>query len=522
MLRRLVPTLPLLALAVAAVSADDKPKRVIAKVTPAADTTVATGPVDKDGFIDYEVALNERMRGAITPESNAVTLLFTAVGPKPEGGTLHADFYKWLGRPEPPADAAYVVMSGNYFLEARGPDSDKFYELYSELQKRPWTAKEFPKFAEWLAVNERPLLAVTDASKRPDYYYPFVSRPRDNAPKLLIGALLPLVQKVRELAAMLCIRAMQRCGEGKSAEALDDVMAVQRLGRLMARGASLIEMLVGIAIDALSRNTALAVLEHGKVTPEQLARFRDELLKLPPMPQPVEKVTVSERFMCLELLQAVRRYGFLAVAEIGELPSPNVSPETIETVLAKLDWDRALRKGNAWYDRLNAAMTKPTRAERMAGIAEAETALQKSIEGADLTAMFKGYTDDKRAATSDAIAMPLVRAFLPAVSKVQEASDRQEIHFRTLLLAVALEQYKAETKGYPETLADLAPKFVKAIPVDLYNGDKPLVYKRTKAGYELYSVGPNGKDDGCQLITDMPRGDDLGQRMPAKKEPDKK
>lgn len=514
---RLVFLVILAGLAAGVVLAEDRPKRLVAKVTPAADTTVATGPVDKDGFIDYEVALNERMRGAITPESNAVNLLFTAIGPRPEGAALHEDFYKWLGRKEPPLDAAYLTMSGTFFLETRGPDNEKFFELYSELQRRPWTGKEFPKFADWMAVNEKQFLAVTDASNRPDYFYPFITRPPDGSPKLLIGALLPLVQKVREVAAMLCVRAMYHCGEGRYDEAIDDVMTVQRLGRLMSRGASLIELLVGVAIDALSRNTAISLLEHGKLTPAQLARFRDELLKLPPMSLPVDKITVSERFMCLEMLQAVRRYGFLAVAQIGELPTPNVPPEKIEAVLAKLDWDRALRKGNSWYDRLDTAMRKPTRAERMKGIQEMEADLLKSIEGVELTGLFKDYTDEKRVATSEAIALPLVRAFLPAVSKVQEASDRHEAHFRTLLLAVALGQYKAEKKEYPETLSAVSPKFVKAIPDDPYNGGKPLVYKRTKAGYELYSVGPNGKDDNCHLLTDMPRGDDLGLRMPSKK-----
>lgn len=513
---RVVLLLPVLALAGALVAADP-PKRVVAKVTPAADTTVATGPVDKDGFIDYEVAFNERLRGRITPQSNCVNLLFTAIGPKPEGAELHPDFYKWLGREAPAADAAYLIPVDRYFVESRGANMEAFYELYTDLSKRPWTPKEQPRFADWLAENEKPLLAVTDAAARPDYYYPFVSRPRDDSPKLLIGALLPLVQKVRMLAPMLGARAMLRVGEKQYDEAWADLLAIHRLGRHMSRGGSLIELLVGVAIDTIGRTSTLAFLEYAKLTPNQLAKYREDLANLPPMSPPADKMVLSERFVYLDIIQAVRRYGFNVIPDLGELPSPNVPPEKIETVLAKLDWDRILRRGNSWYDKLEAAMRKPTRAERLTAIADVEAMLVKATEGSELTALFKEYTDEKRQATSDAVAMPLVRSLLPAVSRVQEASDRHEQNWQTMLVAFALAAHKAERGEYPEKLADLSPKYLKTVPNDMYNGEKPLIFKRTKTGYEMYSVGLNGKDDGCQLMTDTPRGDDLGVRMPAKK-----
>ena len=52
------------------------------------DTTYVTGPIDKDGYIDYEAALNERLGKGITAETNCNALLFKAIGPRPEGGRL--------------------------------------------------------------------------------------------------------------------------------------------------------------------------------------------------------------------------------------------------------------------------------------------------------------------------------------------------------------------------------------------------------------------------------------------------
>src|SRR5262245_29946780 len=74
-------------------AADDKPAP---KVKIGKDTTYVEGPLDKDGYIDYEIALNKRLSEGIKPETNANALLMKAFGPKPESTELPADYYKWL------------------------------------------------------------------------------------------------------------------------------------------------------------------------------------------------------------------------------------------------------------------------------------------------------------------------------------------------------------------------------------------------------------------------------------------
>ena len=40
------------------------------------ETTVVDGPLDADGYVDYEAALNERLGKGVTPETNANVLLW--------------------------------------------------------------------------------------------------------------------------------------------------------------------------------------------------------------------------------------------------------------------------------------------------------------------------------------------------------------------------------------------------------------------------------------------------------------
>jgi hypothetical protein len=44
-------------------------------------------------------------------------------------------------------------------------------------------------------------------------------------------------------------------------------------------------------------------------------------------------------------------------------------------------------------------------------------------------------------------------------------------------------------------LAELAPSYLETVPVDPFDG-QPLRYRTQGAGYVLYSIGPDLKDDG--------------------------
>ena len=62
--------------------------------------------------------------------------------------------------------------------------------------------------------------------------------------------------------------------------------------------------------------------------------------------------------------------------------------------------------------------------------------------------------------------------------------------------AIALKRFQLEHGGWPEKLAELAPKYLVAVPLDPVDGE-PLRYRRTTDGtFLLYSVGINGADDG--------------------------
>ena len=67
-------------------------------------------------------------------------------------------------------------------------------------------------------------------------------------------------------------------------------------------------------------------------------------------------------------------------------------------------------------------------------------------------------------------------------------------------------------------LSDLVPKYEKQLPKDFFIDDAELHYARRGEGYLLYSVGPNGKDDGGKGLDDRKNNedwDDVTVRVPA-------
>jgi hypothetical protein len=504
--------IPLLVLFCLAVEDKPAPKVPIGK-----ETTHITGPIDKDGYIDYETALNERLSKGITPATNANVLIWKALGPHPEGAKMTPAFFKWLGD-EPPE-------KGDYFFDLRAYVKDDLkldmaewnpiFDQQTQATQRPWKADDYPHIASWLKANEKPLAVVVEAARRPDYFSPVVARRDAKGQGLLIGALLPAVQKCRELCTALAARAMLRTAEGKFADAWQDLLSCHRLGRLVARGPTLIESLVGIAIDTIASRADVAYLATANLPARKVRECLRDLDALPPLPVIADKIDIGERFIFLDILQAVRRGGVGVLESMAGGAPPKLADPKIQEAIGRLDWTPAFRNGNRWFDRVVAAMRQKDHAEQQKEMRKIDLELRarkKELGEFSIGRTFALLGDPHKEVATE-IGDILICLLLPAFDKVQSAADRAEQVQRNLRVAVALAAYHADEGRYPATLEPLAPRYLPAIPGDIFSG-KALIYRPSENGYLLYSVGVNGKDEGGRWFDDTPPGDDPSVRIP--------
>jgi len=529
-LRRLWPAIPVIATLLIVYAA--MPGRSTFTISP--ETTYVTGPADDEGFIDYSTALNARLVQGIPPENNANVLIVQALGPHPERGNLPPSYWQWLGIEPPPEEGTYFISRYRYFEanikgreeeELDEPDDDGNWRITTPQQRWdervdraarwPWKAKDEPDVAAWLKQNEKPLVLMFEASKRPKYYNPCVSNSNDPRSARVIASLLPTVQQCRDVGTALCCRAMSRVANGDADGAWQDLLAVQRLGRLLSSNGTLIEMLVGIAIETTASNATHTLLSKGEYSSKQARAWLDDLRKLQPITPLADKLELTERLMTLDVLQSIAANGTRELDRVegimggmGGKSAPNPFGDRLFT--RSIDFDPAFRRANQVYDRYIAAARLPDRASRKQEFATIMAEVRQAEE--DGRGHFaRAFASKTR--RGEYIGNRVVSLTLPALEKLQDASDRAEQTHNNLEIALALAAYRVDTKRYPARLEDLVPKYLSRIPSDIFSG-KALIYRPSEDGYLLYSVGINGIDDDGRRMEDEPRGDDVRVRIP--------
>jgi hypothetical protein len=224
------------------------------------------------------------------------------------------------------------------------------------------------------------------------------------------------------------------------------------------------------------------------------------------MPKVADRLDVGERFECLSTISYYSRQGraFLAELKCYTELEPMEAKELSRVVEAlarysagtTMDWDLVLRMGNCWYDRIAAAYRRPTWTAQKEALGKLNDDLHMLRTTArDIASLDKAMRVDPRKAFSERVSQIILIMFLPSTA-LEYNLDAGPATTRDLTkLAFALAAYRADHGSYPARLAELAPKYVREVPKDIFN-DAELHYRREDKGYCLYSVGRNGKDDG--------------------------
>jgi hypothetical protein len=116
----------------------------------------------------------------------------------------------------------------------------------------------------------------------------------------------------------------------------------------------------------------------------------------------------------------------------------------------------------------------------------------------------------------------LARLLMHVVRQASDAEGRSLALTRCAIAAVAVERYRLEHGYWPRALADLEGKQLAKVPLDPYDG-QPLRYRpppllgfsRSPKNIVIYSIGPDGEDNGGKLDRAFPTqpGIDIGFRL---------
>ncbi|MGL6076243.1 MAG: hypothetical protein ACRC8S_18975 [Fimbriiglobus sp.] len=480
------------------------------------DITFITGPVDADGFLDFEVALHDRLK--VPPQENANVLLWQAIGPRPDGTALHPDYWAALGVPEPPLTGPYFTGLATWKNDGRilTVASKEMLNLESRAYFGRWYIEDEATITLWLKSQTAPLELVRQASLKPRYYNPVIARnPTSGQKEPLGGRLLPNVKTLRSIASALSVRARLSIMAGDFESAWTDAMTLQRLTALMSHSESLIEKAFVLAMHVTACHIMAEVLDAAPWSEAELRARQLEWESISPWRPIVDNIHVSQRMMALSLLEWIRRDRKF---DENEWLGPKGTRRIFTT--KEIDWNITYRDTNAVYDKITEISklqdAKKREVEFQALMKEVDSAAGQNQPG-NAVARFLDRTFPP-AIDAKSLAGKLATVTMPGLDRFMTDSDGREMMTDMVRTSFALARYRRVLGQYPMTLSDLKPKFIEKMPIDIHTG-QDLVYTLTEKGYRLYSLGDKKVDQGGPGVKSQNIGFALPRPRPTAQSP---
>jgi hypothetical protein len=301
-----------------------------------------------------------------------------------------------------------------------------------------------------------------------------------------IGTLMPHAQEVREVAQLLTLDAALRAHDSDVDGALESARAAVNAGRSLGDEPTEISQLVRRACSSLAVRSAERALGQGEPSGpalEQLQHLMEDEATQPSLLIAMRSARIGMDGALKAFKAGKFNYQSYGIRLPVLLPAPAMS--IVDATKARGAHAPYLRYTTELVE--IAKLPLPEQKERLKRLHKPDAVLP-----AILTAFMEGG-DDK---------------------KILQIFHRHQALLDSIVAALAVERYRRDKGHWPETLADLVPDYLPKVPLDLYDG-APLRYRQLDDGVVVYSVGPDGQDDGGKIVRrGNPTSDaDIGVRL---------
>lgn len=336
-----------------------------------------------------------------------------------------------------------------------------------------------------LNANRKALAGIREARDRPEADSGF----RATSPMVMATLPLAHLSGCRNLARLARTHALYQHHTGNHAEAIESVLDGEDIARVLYQGSTLIEHLVGFAVDALAIDGLESMVPTLAVAGE--SRHHDGAVT----PVPRERI---EALIQTLLNEEYRRRGFGQVirVEIATVIDSyrNIAVGSINPagLLAF-----ATQPKVAWGTMVPAPIGRPIWMREALDVARAGDSMADAAtaptwaHAAPLPPEFSG-------------SVPTWLPYLGLRGLLSPSLERAfKLHFRTLTIrrmaaaALAIRLYELDYGRRPERLEDLVPAYLPEVPLDALDpAGGPLRYRPHASPPLLYSVGMDAIDDG--------------------------
>jgi len=352
------------------------------------------------------------------------------------------------------------------------------------------TEDEQQKIRKWVERNEAAWREFVAASSRSYCYREYRYDPNaKDEDKWLFNVLMPHLVEIKGLARLGCWQALIQMDANQPRQAVEDCLAITRAGSHWQGKGTIVEQLVGTAINGLAYWEIFNILEAKSLSSADLKYLQQQLLQIYPQSFPLMNME-GERLLFMDAVQRLFTEGgpgggHLVPHKLTYLGDITGSADEVRINMVRLPFytaaamvhvgrDETIAKGNEIYDRLG----------KLAKMSPYEKHISdpNGVEGMISTLPKYRYF--------------LIHLLMPAIDRVSEIAYRGKASHQATVTILALKRWRLEKNEYPANLDELvAVGYLKELPADPFS-DKTLVYKRVGDDFTLYSVGYNFKDDG--------------------------
>ena len=323
-----------------------------------------------------------------------------------------------------------------------------------------------------LAHNRRAVELVRWASERPKCVFPIDW----SQPALKI--LFPQYGKMRRLARLMSVQAIVEAKRGNTQAALRDARCIFAISDHLKDEPMLMGFLVARAINVLGNRTVAHILEVAPISAERGRAFEASLPKTD-WSAWFRRAMLGERAAGLSAFESARAQPSMLGGEVLSMLYSEDAPNSPGTrlLLSPL--------GKLWAPMLKLDEVELLRLCEMR--LRSVTPMSVPMPPGDVEDFEKALRDTPTYALSATI-------MFPPVVRSRQYRDLIEVYSRQRQVVLALSAYRQAYARYPAKLSQ-AEAMWGPLPRDLYSS-QPMRYTSDGRTFVLYSVGPNGADDG--------------------------
>ncbi|MCX5676062.1 MAG: hypothetical protein NTX87_13725 [Planctomycetota bacterium] len=280
------------------------------------------------------------------------------------------------------------------------------------------------------------------------------------------------------IAGVVTVSATLAARRGEYNSAFEDVVKLVRFGhQVMGAKGSLVSFTIGSTIKGMGYGLAWQHVGKCTLSAAQLRTFAAELAKYP-----------DDTGHLIDALRVEYAFNDQVIRSIQAGDLEGISKDKRLKRLTEADRWKWTHLPNPFF--------KPNRTRRhfveLFGYAAAN-APRLPKDRTDLGNLLERSYAEATLWRGNIIGEELIRVLTPAVGSLPVLVDRSRAELGVTRIMLAMKAFKLDNGRPPQTLDELVPNYLDAVPRDCFDG-KPLRWNPAKK--LIYSVGKDLKDDG--------------------------